>query len=154
MADEAPISLERRDVLLYVNSERVVRTLPPDARDAAIAGLRDHGEYTFPLLGTWSGHAGASSTTYDGGRFGNLPVVSLELPEWEQEALQAVWKLVRQQGRRLHVVDVGKESSLRRLITEHLHHLHDFPVLVRPDGRRLEGIKEFTPENLVRFLED
>lgn len=80
----------RRDVVLYVNSETVVRTLPEDARDAAISGLRNHGEYTFTMQPGWSGHAGASETSSPTASYAHKPIVSRELSESQQEALNLV----------------------------------------------------------------
>lgn len=149
-----PDSAERPEIILYLNSERVVRILPADARDAALGALHDRGENTFPLVGGWMGHAGASSTAFDSGNYARRPVISTELSEDEQEALRLVQKLVSEQHRQLHVVDLGQKSALHRLISEHLHHIRRFPALVRSDGRRLEGIEAFTPETLASFLSD
>lgn len=88
------------------------------------------------------------------GYFGNKPIQERGIPEAEQESIQRVISLANDQRRPFHIVDVGKESVLRRVIEEHLHHLHRFPVLVRPDGRRLEGTENFTSENLAEFLSD
>lgn len=147
--------VDQKDVLMFVNSLRIVRTLPLDAQDEAIRSLRDGGHYPF-WAGTfgYAGHGGSGSTVFDSGRFGGKPVIEKELSPEEEEAIRLVLRLVREKGKTLHLVDVGKESALRRAFEEHLHHLRRFPVLVRPDGRRLEGIKEFTPENLEKFLAD
>ncbi len=142
------------DVLIYIKSEDVVRrVLPPDAHDEAIGALRSGGWYTFLPAG-YGGHAGTSSTAYDGPHYGYKPIMGKEVPEAEEDAIERAGATVFAHGRRLHVVDVGKESALRRLISEHLHHLKNFPVLCRPDGRRLEGADEFTQENLEKFLRD
>jgi len=146
--------LDRRDVLLFVDSEKVIRTLPPDAQDPTIRALRENGSYTFWGAG-YAGHGAISGgTLFDAGRFGNKPVKSRELTDAENDAIHLVWRVLHEKGRTLHIVDVGKESALRRVIQEHLHHLRTFPVLVRPDGRRLEGLEEFTLENLEKFLSD
>ncbi len=52
----------------------------------------------------------------------------------------------------LHLVDVGKESGPRKYIEEHLHHQRGFPVLLRSDGQRLEGLAELTPDKVASFL--
>lgn len=147
--------LDHRDVLLYVNSERIVRALPPDTQDAVISSLRGKGQYTFTAIYGWAGHGAISgSTLFDSGRFGGKPIRAHALSEEENAAIQLVLRMIEEKRKTLHIVDVGKESPLRRVIQEHLHHLRRFPVLVRPDGRRLEGIEEFTPENLKKFLSD
>lgn len=150
-----PVSVDRRDVLLYLNSYRILRTLPPDAHDAAIRGMQQSGTYKFSPFLSWAGTGPISARPMlDPGRYGNKPVSGTELTADEEAAVQLVWKLVGEKGKSVHIVDVGKESALRRFIQEHLHHLRRFPVLVRPDGRRLEGIEEFTPEKLENFLSD
>jgi hypothetical protein len=146
--------LDHRDVLLYIKSEDiVVRVLPPDAADEAIRSLRANGHYSLPPGQGYSGHWGTGSF-FDAGRFGNKPVRAKELPEGEEDAIRRVWAAVQEKGKRLHIVDVGKESALRRVIGEHLHHLQNFPVLVRLDGRRLEGVENFTEAGLEKFLSD
>ena len=144
-----------RDVLLYVDSHSIVRVLPPDAQDECVRGLQAHGFYTFspgPFGVSVGGFSG--STVFDSSRFGNKPVRGSELSPDEQKVVQDVWKQAHAQGRHLHIVDVGKESDLHRYIQEYRHHLRRFPVLVRPDGRRLEGVEAFTPENLAHFFTD
>jgi hypothetical protein len=142
------------DVIMYVNSHQVVGTMPPDARDAVIDGLQQHGYYTFFASGV-VGHGGAAgSTVYSGGHFENRPIEGSSLSEDDEKAIDLVWKLVRQHEKTVHIVDVGRETGFHRYIEEHRHHLKQFPVLVRPDGRRLEGIGQFTDENLEVFLRD
>ncbi len=147
--------LDDRDVLLYVKSEDMIRmVLPPDAGDAAIQSLRANGYYSFPMsVSGFGGHWGTGSS-FDAGNFGNKPVRATELPEEEEDAIGRVWTAIHEKGKRLHIVDVGKESALRRVIDEHLHHLRTFPVLVRPDGRRLEGLENFDEKRLENFLSD
>jgi hypothetical protein len=142
---------------MYVRSRKTILLVtPPNAVNEAMAGMEAHGYYTFGVIGgTYGGHAtGGGTSLFDGGRFGNKPVFDEELPEDEAEAVDLVARKVREGGRRLHVVDVGKESALRRLIEDHRHHLKRFPVLLRPDGRRLEGPEEFTEAKLAAFLKD
>ena len=142
---------------MFINSLRIVRTLPLDAQDQALGSLRQGGKYSLFWGGTfgYAGHGGASaSALWDSGRYGGKPVIEHELTPDEEEAIRLVLRLVQEKGKTLHIVDVGKESSFRRVIEEHLHHLRRFPVLVRPDGRRLEGVEEFTPEKLEKFLAD
>jgi hypothetical protein len=139
------------DLLLYVRSIPVVRdVLPPEARDDALEEMASAGWVLAPThLGIGAPGTSSASVTSRGGR---EPVVDHEIPESEEAAVRRVWDLAGRTGRRLHLVDVGKESVLRRVIAEHLHHLHEFPVLVRRDRERLEGAQAFTTENLERFL--
>jgi hypothetical protein len=148
--------VEPSDVILYVKSEKVIRSvLPPGAQDEAIRAFHAFGSVTCAPQSYYGGHGGfIGSTAFDSGRFGNKPILTEELPEEEEAALRLVWKVAYEKRRTLHIVDAGKESALRRLIEEHLHHLDHFPVLLRPDGRRLEDVKDFTEEQLDRFLAD
>jgi len=146
-------ALDHRDVLMYVKSEDIIRrVLPPDAHDEA---LRDFHSQAFlaipPPAALRGGHIGPG---WEAGHFGNKPVRDKEIPELEADAIHRAVMAVHHRGKTLYIVDVGKESALRRVIAEHLHHLHSFPVLVRPDGRRLEGADSFSDENLQRFLSD
>jgi hypothetical protein len=146
-----------RDVLMYVKSETVIRrVLPPNAQDEGIRAFQEYGHLTYYApIGQTGGHSGfVGSTVFDSGRFGNKPILDKELTEEEADAVQLVWKVAHEKGRTIHIVDVGKESALRRLIEEHRHHLHRFPVLIRPDGRRLEDVHNFSEESLERFLAD
>jgi len=144
-----------RDVLMYVRSETVIRRiLPPDAQDEGIRAFHEHGFITY-YAQPWGGHGGLfGPTVFDSGRFGNKPVLAKGLSDEEEDAVRLVWKVAHEKGKTIHIVDVGKKSALRRLIEEHLHHLRRFPVLVRPDGRRLEDVQNFSEESLERFLSD
>ena len=151
------MELHSSDVVMYVKSQRtILRVTPPDAVNEVMAGMEAHGYYTFGAIpGSYGGHVtGGGTALFDGGRFGNKPVFDEELPEDEAEALDLVARKVQESGRRLHVVDVGRESALRRLIEDRLHHLKRFPVLLRPDGRRLEGPEDFTEARIAAFLKD
>jgi len=151
------MELHPSDVLMFVKSKRVVSIVtPPGARSEVMAAMEDHGHYTWgSAYGGYGGHAtGGGTAFFDGGHFGNKPVIKEELPEAETEAVRLVYRKVREAGRTLHLVDVGKESAFRRLIEEHLRHLRHFPVLMRPDGRRLEGPEECTETRLDAFLAD
>lgn len=146
--------IDRRDLLLYIRSEDALRwVLPPDAQDPVLKAVREGGCGTF-AAGTYTGHAGASETTFASGRYGGKPIHGKMIPQEEEEAIRRVGSMVLEQRRTIHVVDVGRETALRRLIAEHLHHIQRFPVLCRSDGRRLEGPQEFTPENLEKIFSD
>ena len=149
-------SFGHKDVVLFINSLKIVRTLPMDAQDRAIGSLRDGGHYAM-WAGTfgYAGHGGASSSAlWDSGRYGGKPIIEHELTPEEEAAMRLVLHLVHERGMNLHLVDVGKESAFRRVVEEHLHHLRRFPALLRRDGRRLQGVEEFTAEKLQTFLAD
>ncbi|MGA9839357.1 MAG: hypothetical protein WBF81_02970 [Thermoplasmata archaeon] len=147
-------ALDHRDVLMYVRSEETIRlVLPPDAQNEVIQGMRSQGYHTV-TFSSGLGSGRVMGTSFNSGYYGNKPVREKELSEAEVEAIGVAWTAIREKGKTLHIVDVGRESALRRVIEEHLHHLEHFPVLVRPDGRRLEGVQNFTLRNLETFLSD
>jgi len=151
------MELHPSDVLMYVKSKKVVSLMTPaEAQNEVMGSMEEHGHYTWGSnFGSWGGHAtGGGTSFFDGGRYGNRPVFDQELPEDEAEVVRLVCRKVRERGRTLHLVDVGKESALRRLIQEHLKHIRRFPVLMRPHGRRLEGPDECTEAGLDEFLTD
>lgn len=138
---------------MFVRSEDIIRrVLPPDAHDEALRAFHSQAFFCVPPPAALrGGHIGPG---WEAGYFGNKPVRDKEIPEVEEDAIQLAVRAVHGQGRNLYIVDVGKESALRRVISEHLNHLHRFPVLVRPDGRRLEGADNFSRQNLEKFLSD
>jgi hypothetical protein len=144
--------LDSQDVLMYVDSHRVIGALPPDAQDEAFRNLQEHGYMTFAF--GFGAHQATGRLPYDAGRFGNKPIRENELSDEEYETIRLVWKIAHERGKRVHIVDVAKESDLRRYFQEHLRHLRNYPVLFRVDGRRLEGIQEFTEEKLKGFFSD
>jgi hypothetical protein len=152
-----PVSVAHDDVLMFIKSIRVIEYVtPPGARDAAMAALQTNGHYTFTAVaGSYAIHGGIfGDTLFDSGHYGNKPIMDKELPAEEIDATRVVFQAAHAKGRTVHVVDVGRESAFREYISEHLHHLKSFPVLMRPDGRRLEGSANCTPEKLEKFLAD
>jgi hypothetical protein len=153
-SERSMAELDPRDVLMYIKSEEtIVKVFPPNSHQEIIEAIRTNG---YSTLTPNSVYGGGRLTGYavDAENFSNKPLRAKELPEAEEDACRRAWDEIRAKGKTLHVVDVGKESALRRVIAEHLHHLHHFPVLVRPDGRRLEGVQSFTAEALETFLTD
>jgi hypothetical protein len=152
-----PVTVAREDVLMFIKSTRVIELVtPPDARDTTIAALTRNGFLSFAAMPAANVVRGgiAESTAFDSVALANEAALDKELPDDEVEATRAVFQAARAKGRTVHVVDVGRESALREYISEHLHHLKDFPVLMRPDGRRLKGCANCTPEKLEKFLAD
>lgn len=142
-----------RDVLIYVKSDRIIsKVLPADAQGEGHRIFHENGYLTCLPAPSFSGHGGfVGDTFFDSGRFGGRPLYAQELPDEERDALRRARQVAGERGLTLHVVDVGKESPLRRVVEEHLR---DFPVLFRLGGRRLEGVSNFTAERLEEFLSD
>jgi hypothetical protein len=146
-------ALSENDVLMYVESEDIIRQiLPPESQGEALRGFREMGSFACPIPEGWGYQGQGSYFTTSHSEY--QPIKGKEVPAAEAQAIDRARAAVHERGKTLHIVDVGKESALRRVIEEHLHHLHNFPVLVRVDGRRLEGTESFTKENLEKFLSD
>lgn len=60
--------------------------------------------------------------------------------------------VARREGRRVTLVNVNEPGADEPLVRRWVDPEDILPVLIRPDGGRLNGIEEFTPENLRRFL--
>jgi DNA-binding Lrp family transcriptional regulator len=61
-------------------------------------------------------------------------------------------ELAAKRGYTVEVKDVAKAGRLERIVTEHLRNVTKFPVLIGPEGRRLEGATEFTEERLCEMM--
>ncbi len=147
-------TVDPRDLILYVRSVEVVHTVLARGGAGRMEGtLQGSGYYSFFVSPSY-GHL-ASGTVTRGMPDYAVPLdEEKSLPDAEAEAVRVAWRWARKHGRNLHVVDVGRETSFHRYLTVHVHHLRAFPVLCRTDGRRLEGLPEFTEENLTRLLTD
>jgi hypothetical protein len=66
--------------------------------------------------------------------------------------VQAVLDVVRRHHRSIRVVDVNRPGEYAEQVHEYVVTPHTFPVLVAPDGRRLEGIESFGESTLERFM--
>jgi|SRR5579863_1453803 hypothetical protein len=55
-------------------------------------------------------------------------------------------------GYTIRIVDIAKVGRTERFIAEHLRSVQTFPVLVAPDGQRLEGTEAFTEERLCELM--
>ncbi len=148
-------TIDHRDLILYIRSVDVVHAaLPSGDANSAILAFQGSGYYTCPG-GHYTSPMGAAGTVTPMMRSAAAPVAQeKELPEAEAEALRLAWHTARRTGRTLHIVDIGRETSFHRYLTVHARHLREFPVLCRTDGRRLEGLRDFTEENLSQFLID
>jgi len=66
--------------------------------------------------------------------------------------VRKVTDLVRKHHQTLRIVDIERPGSYREQVLEFMLGSHSFPILVRPDGRRLEGIEEFKESTIESFL--
>jgi len=130
MADES------RELVLYVQSKKAVTTFyrpPPSAsRPAAAPGTT------------------AAPSAGDEPQSVGEPVFFLS--DDQARCLALVEEIAAKRGFHVRVIDVEKVGRLERLITEHLRGVQKFPVLVSPLGRRLEGVEQFTEEELAAIM--
>jgi hypothetical protein len=131
MADES------RELVLYVQSKKAVTTFyrpPPSASRGTVTGA---GTTAAPAAGEEPQSVGE-------------PVFFLS--DDQARCLALVEEIAAKRGYHVRVVDVEKVGRLERLITEHLRGVQKFPVLISPLGRRLEGVEQFTEEELAAIM--
>jgi DNA-binding Lrp family transcriptional regulator len=122
---------ESRELTLYVQSKKVVTTFyrPPGPPGGTVPSRAE---------------AGGEATITDS------PVHFLSDDQARCVALTE--EMASQRGHRVRVIDIEKVGRLERLIAEHLRGVQTFPVLISPKGRRLEGVAQFTEDNLAALM--
>ena len=135
----------RPELTMFVKSHKVIdQTFRPIAGAEPLIGS---GSITVPA---WDDRLMASIPT--GGEQAVEESESTVVPNEERMRVMRTWKIADGLGYQLHVVDIGQHSRFHAIIEEHLHDLKEFPVLVRPNGDRLEGPASFTEDKLTAFL--
>jgi hypothetical protein len=66
--------------------------------------------------------------------------------------VNAVLDVARREGRTVTVVDVDRAAARQDLVDRWVGSDDVMPLLVRPDGARLEGLENFSPGRLRRFI--
>ncbi len=127
-----------RELTLYVQSKKAVTTFYRPAAPAT------------PIPGGPI-HVGAAPSNLEGPAEGDSAPVYF-LSDDQSRCCALVEELVAHRGYKLKVVDIEKVGRLERLVTEHLRGVQTFPVLVAPNGQRLQGTEQFTEENLAAFM--
>ncbi len=127
---------ESRELALYVQSKKAVTTFyrPPATAARPTAGA----------------NPGAAPTESDEGQTIGEPVYFLS--DDQSRCMALVEEIATNRGYRVKVTDIEKVGRLERLITEHLRGVQKFPVLISPLGRRLEGVEQFTDEELAAIM--
>jgi hypothetical protein len=74
------------------------------------------------------------------------------LSDDQARAVALVEELAAQRGYTVEVKDVARVGRLERMMTEVLRRASNFPVLVSPDGVRIEGAEHFTEERLCEMM--
>jgi DNA-binding Lrp family transcriptional regulator len=126
-----------RELTLYVQSKKAVTTF-----------------YRAPS--TPVGHPGHSPMNPAATGTGDVGAVSDDaiyfLSDDQTRCVALAEELARHRGYRLKIVDIERAGRLERLVTEHLRGVQTFPVLIAPDGHRLEGVAAFSEENLAAMM--
>jgi hypothetical protein len=126
-----------RELTLYVQSKRVVtsfyRPAPPTA-----PGGNPAADVTNPAT-----LRGDSQVAGDESFF---------LSDDQARCVAMAEETAARRGYLIRVVDVAKIGRLERIVTERLRGVQNFPVLVGPAERRLEGVDAFTEERLCEIM--
>jgi DNA-binding Lrp family transcriptional regulator len=128
---------ESRELVLYVQSKKAITTFyrPPTS------------EARGPFVGPGASPAASGS---DEGQTVGEPVFFLS--DDQSRCMALVEEIGAKRGYHVRVVDIEKVGRLERLITEHLRGVQKFPVLISPLARRLEGVDQFTEEELAAIM--
>lgn len=127
---------ESRELVLYVQSKKAVTTF-----------------YRTPSSPT-RGISGSSAEAAPGSNEEGAPVGEpvYFLSDDQSRCVAQVEEMAGRRGYHVRVVDVEKAGRLERLIAEHLRGVQKFPVLIAPSGRRLEGLEQFTIQELAALM--
>jgi hypothetical protein len=74
------------------------------------------------------------------------------LPPPQIQAANMVFEIADRFGRKVAVVDVNRPGQNQGLVDRWVGTSGILPLLVRSDGGRLEGIEEFVPKKVRRFI--
>lgn len=127
---------EPHELTLYVQSKKAVTSFYTPAAQAG-------------PLGT-TVVAGAGAPTGESAAVADSPVFFLSDDQSRSAAL--VEELAVRRGYGVKVVDIAKAGRLERLVTEHLRGVQNFPVLISPNGHRLEGVAQFSEEAICAMM--
>lgn len=75
------------------------------------------------------------------------------LPRRQLHCMNTVLKIARSEGRNVTVVDVDRAAGRQPLVDQWVRAQDVLPLLVRPDGGRLEGPERFDVEAIRRFID-
>jgi hypothetical protein len=75
------------------------------------------------------------------------------LPQPQIQAVNLVVEVAEGAGRRVGLVDVNRPEGRQALVDQWVGSDGVLPLLVRPDGARLQGIEEFHPRNVRTFIQ-
>ena len=128
---------ESRELLLYVQSKKAVTTFYRAPPAPSLRGVTTPGTEVAP------------ASAEEGSQLGE-PVYFLS--DDQSRCVAQVEEMAARRGYHVRVVDVEKVGRLERLIAEHLRGVQKFPVLIAPSGRRIEGVEQFTIQELAALM--
>ena len=128
---------ESRELVVYVQSKKAVPTFYRAPAPSAVRAV--------------SGAGGeAPSGSHEESAPTGEPIYFLS--DDQSRCVAQVEEMAARRGYRIRVVDVEKVGRIERLIAEHLRGVQKFPVLIAPSGRRLEGLDQFTIQELAALM--
>ena len=74
------------------------------------------------------------------------------IPPSQMLCVERLAKAVERSGATVKVVDVNRPGDDRALVERYVNAEDVLPIVVRPDGARLEGEEAFTPAALRKFV--
>lgn len=74
------------------------------------------------------------------------------LPPEQIHCINTVTEVAEREGRNVTVVDVDRSDGREALVARWVGPDNVLPLLVRPDGARIEGVENFVPSRLRKFI--
>ena len=125
-------------------------------------GLPSLGSTTMPIIGRLigaftslrlvMGPPESPGSTAEESRPAQLGSHPWHLPPEHVRCVNLVLQLAEQEGTELSIVDVNRADERQDLISRWVGVDDSFPLLVRRDGARLEGIESFVPRRVREFI--
>jgi hypothetical protein len=138
------------DLLLFVAGEPYSGVSELEGVSTSLWG-RVVGFATFNTS-TWWPNSSTRSTDPAASSSGGKGKQDWHIPRAQNQCAQLAVDMARERGLRVMVVDVNHAGSLAELVTHWVSADDLLPLLVRPDGSRLQGEEEFVPRRIRAFL--
>jgi hypothetical protein len=112
------------------------------------------GRMTGSIVGNWwRGRSGSPSAPA-----GSLPTqgadsASWHLPPQQIQVVNLVFDIARRMRKSVGLIDVNRPANHRQLVDWWVGPEGVLPLLVRPDGVRLQGMEGFSPGKVRRFIQ-
>jgi hypothetical protein len=135
------------DLLLFVAGEPYSGVSDLDGVETSVLGRA--GGF---VVGTWVSNTTIRSRDSAVAGTGGAVAPDWHLPRAQTQCAELAVELAREKGLEVLVVDVNRAGALRDLVARWVRADDLFPLLVRPDGSRLEGEDEFIPSKIRKFL--